>query len=58
MNRGAIILRQAVSVNVKEGTIITTHESVLHKIDRFILYPLTQLPDYSRQWFIADVWYP
>jgi hypothetical protein len=37
---------------------ITTHESTLHEIDGFILNPLTQLPNYSRQWFVADVWYP
>jgi hypothetical protein len=35
-----------------------THESILHEIDGFILYPLTELPTYSRHWFVADVWYP
>jgi len=37
---------------------ITTHESTLHEIDGFILHPLTQLPNYSHQWFVADVRYP
>ena len=54
----SIKLWHAISLNVNDKSIITTHQSILHKIDGFILYPLTQIPTYSRQWFIAEVWDP
>ena len=37
---------------------VTAHQSILHKIDWFIPYPHTQLPNYLRQWFVAEVWDP
>ena len=52
---GAIMLWHTVSAEVKTKCMIATHQSILHKFNGFIPYPLTQLPNYSRQWFVAEV---
>jgi len=42
---------QAESANVNTARSTTTaHQSILDKIDRFILYHLTRHSNYSRQW--------
>lgn len=44
----------ALSIKVNSrGTIVTNH-SILYKIDRIILYFLTQVPAFSYQWFVAE----
>ncbi len=46
----------ACNLNEREGTsMMTTHQGSLHKIDGFILRPLTHLSTYACQWFVAEV---
>ncbi len=46
----------ACNLNEREGTsMMTTHQGSLHKIDGFILHPLTHLSTYACQWFVAEV---
>ena len=50
----------ACDLSKSEGSniMMATHQSVLHKIDGLIPYPLTQIPNYSCQRTVADIWYP
>jgi hypothetical protein len=58
MHCGAIMLLHTVLVNVNARSTVITRQSILHEVDGFIPYPLTQLPTYPHQRFVAEVWDP
>ena len=45
-------------MSANNGSMITTYQSVLHKFNGFIPHSFTQLPNYSRQWLVAEIWNP